>query len=70
MVTRMQVMPVRDMRVVRRLLVVPGFMVLRRFFVMARSMFEMFGRLLMMFRRLLRHRAGPPVDCCSSPVCT
>jgi hypothetical protein len=34
MVARMQVMTVRDMRVVRCLLVSPGLMVLRRLFVM------------------------------------
>ena len=66
----MQVMTVRDMRVVRRLLVRTGVMVLRRFFVMARGMLEVFGRLLVMFRCLFRHYAGPPVDCCSSPGCT
>jgi hypothetical protein len=57
MVACVQVMTVRDMRVVRRLLMRTGFMVLCRLFVMARGMLEVFGRLLVMFRRLFRHRA-------------
>jgi hypothetical protein len=55
MVAGMKVVPVRHMGMMRRLLVRPGLMVLRGFLVMAGGVLEVFGRLLMMFRSLLRH---------------
>jgi hypothetical protein len=55
MVAGMEGMAVRYVRVVRRLLVCTGLMVLRRFLVMSRGVLVVFSRLLMMFSRLFRH---------------
>jgi len=58
MVAGMKVVPVRDVRMMRRFLVRPRLMVLRRLLVMAGGVLKMFGSLLVMFRSLLGHTSA------------
>jgi hypothetical protein len=55
MMAGMEGMAVRYVRVVCRLLVRPGLMVLGCFLMMSRGVLVVFSRLLMMFSRLFRH---------------
>ena len=63
---RIEMMGVRDVRVMRGFLVMPGCVVLLGFFMMMGRVFVMFRRFLMMFdRRMLSHwnsllRIAPP----------
>ncbi len=60
-VAGMEVMAVREMGMMRGLLVRPGLVVLGRFLVVPRGVLMVFGSLLVVFRSLLGHPALPPV---------
>ena len=55
MMPSMQMMGMGKVRVMGRLFVLTGVMMLGRFLVMSSGMFVMFGGLLMMFRGLFGH---------------
>jgi hypothetical protein len=59
----MKMVPVRDVRVVRRLFVIAGFVMLRSFFVVRRRVTAMLGGVLMMFRRCMLGHGVPPIVC-------
>jgi hypothetical protein len=50
---RVQMMTVRDVRVMTRFLMIACLMMLRRFAVMMRGVFMVFGGMVMMFRALV-----------------
>ena|GEM_PF-3129387 len=56
MVPGMKIMPMSQMRMVRSLIVVARFMMLRGFGMVVCSQSVMMSRLLVMMRRFLRHR--------------
>jgi hypothetical protein len=59
-VCRMKPMPVSDMRVVRRFLVIPGFIVLGSFAMMSCCMFVVFRRLDVVLCAFMRcHNVSP-----------
>ena len=70
-VAGMKVVSVCDMGMMRRLLVRTRLMVLCGFLVMVSRVLEVFGRLHVMFRRLLRHIVLLVYEChCNATPCT
>ena len=58
LLSSVQVVSVRDVRMMRRFFVAPALMVLRRFFVVSGRMFMVLGRFQMMFYTFFAHKEG------------